>query len=50
MDESIMMGVNIEVNRQDILDNLFNEMSLIDIYETWSSESEKEDLKEYLNG
>ncbi len=43
------MQIKLEVDRQDLLDDLFNEMSLTDIYETWTSEAEKEELKEYLN-
>ena len=44
------MQVTMRVDTQDILDDLFNEMTLKEVYESWTSEAEKEELKEFLNG
>ena len=44
------MQINLEVNIQDLLSELFKEMSLKELYELWQSDAEKEELKEYLNG
>lgn len=44
------MQITMKVNVQDILDDVFHEITLTEVYESWTSEAEKEELKEYLNG
>ena len=50
MDITRTMQITMKVNVQDILDDVFNEMTLKEVYESWTSEAEKEELKEDWNG
>jgi len=50
MDITRTMQITMKLNVQDLLDDIFNEMTLKEVYKSWTSEAEKEDLKEFLNG
>ena len=49
MDITRTMQITMKVNVKDLLDDIFNEMTLKEVYESWTSEAEKEELKEFLN-
>jgi len=50
MDITRTMQITMKINVNDLLDDLFTEMTLKEVYEARNSEPEKEDLKEFLNG